>query len=325
MIGQAGRIGAEACLLVASLRRFDGAFAGRVRVHEPQPGPLWPADPRMSAAQRRFLRDQGADIVPFRSCRFGATYPQGNKIEALADLPEDRPFLFLDSDTLVTGAVSALPLAPAVSAASLCCTPTWPRPPPYGPGRAAIWAAVHARAGHDLALGQNPAYTADDPRAHLYFSACWITHAHGGRFGAVYADIAQSLWQDPPEALAAQRLTPWLDQIALPAAMVACGARAPAATDAHDALHRGLDGGVCVHTRALPLFIARARADQVDALHTVAALPALKPVVSEHPGLCKMLYGSAGRRARKLHDPDAPPVAEALLRKKLRRRGLWVR
>ncbi|MEX0311982.1 MAG: hypothetical protein AB3N17_17235, partial [Tateyamaria sp.] len=48
LVGQAGRLGYEALLFVASLRARSPGFAGRVLVAEPQPGPLWARDPRMS-------------------------------------------------------------------------------------------------------------------------------------------------------------------------------------------------------------------------------------------------------------------------------------
>ena len=51
---------------------------------------------------RDLLGELGAVFLPFESRVFGASYPYGNKIEALAALP-DEPFLFLDTDTLVTG------------------------------------------------------------------------------------------------------------------------------------------------------------------------------------------------------------------------------
>ena len=40
---------------------------------------------------------------------FGEYYPYGNKIEARSVLPEGEPFLFFDTDTLITGAFDRVP------------------------------------------------------------------------------------------------------------------------------------------------------------------------------------------------------------------------
>src|SRR5690606_17652101 len=100
---QGGRLGYEALLLAASLRATNPGFAGRLCLMEPQPGPNWTSDPRLTdPALRERLQELGAEIIPFESRTFGSSYPHGNKIEGLAALP-DGPFLFLDTDTLVTG------------------------------------------------------------------------------------------------------------------------------------------------------------------------------------------------------------------------------
>jgi len=125
-IGQGGRLQFEALILAASLRASSPDFAGRLIVAEPQPGPLWPSDPRMSEPVKTFLTGLGAEIVPFESRHFGASYPFGNKIEGLAALPAGEPFLFLDTDTLITGDLAAIPFDFAKPAASMRREGTWP-------------------------------------------------------------------------------------------------------------------------------------------------------------------------------------------------------
>ena len=67
----------------------------------PQPGPLWLGDPGINDPEALALLDRlGAEILPFDSHHFGAAYPQGNKVEALLALPDDRPFVFFDSDMI---------------------------------------------------------------------------------------------------------------------------------------------------------------------------------------------------------------------------------
>ena len=87
IVGQAGRLQYEAVLFLASLRENSPNFRGKVIVAEPQPGPLWQKDPRMSGEIRDVLKGLGAHIVPFTSEHFGQAYPYGNKIEGLAAMP----------------------------------------------------------------------------------------------------------------------------------------------------------------------------------------------------------------------------------------------
>ena len=103
IVGQRGRLQYEAVLFAASLRHADPGFSGRLIVAEPQPGPLWKSDPRIvNPDVRAILGDLGAEIVPFENHHFGDKYPPGNKIEGLAALPQDEPFVFFDTDTLIT-------------------------------------------------------------------------------------------------------------------------------------------------------------------------------------------------------------------------------
>jgi len=73
IIGQNGRLQYEAVLFAASLRQNAPSFAGTLFVAEPQPGPLWDRDPRMSEDIKTVLSELGAHIVPFTSRE--ATWP----------------------------------------------------------------------------------------------------------------------------------------------------------------------------------------------------------------------------------------------------------
>ena len=74
-IGQSGRLQYEAILLAASLRATNPDFPGRLFIGEPQPGPLWQDDPRITnPAIRAQLEDLGAQIVPFESKVFGLAW-----------------------------------------------------------------------------------------------------------------------------------------------------------------------------------------------------------------------------------------------------------
>ena len=144
-IGQAGRLGYEAALLAASLRHSDPDFPGRLFIAEPQPGPLWPDDPRIANhALRGLLTDLGVTFLPFESRVFGASYPYGNKIEALSALP-DAPFLFLDTDTLILSPFSGVRFDFARPSASMRREGTWPKMELYGPNYAQIWQSLFDR------------------------------------------------------------------------------------------------------------------------------------------------------------------------------------
>ena len=140
-IGQAGRLEHEAILLAASLRLADPDFPGTLFIAEPQPGPKWHEDPRMSDRTRKTLTNLGAQILPLETRVFGSDYPHGNKIEALAALP-DAPFLFLDTDTLITGPLSAIPFDFSRPSASFRRENTWPKVELYGPTLHETWAAL---------------------------------------------------------------------------------------------------------------------------------------------------------------------------------------
>ena len=102
-IVQDGRLAYEALLLLASFKANTPGFQGKVFLAEPQPGKRWNRDPRLkSDGIREMLESMGATFLPFENKVFGQSYPHGNKIEALAALP-DQPFLFLDTDTLIVG------------------------------------------------------------------------------------------------------------------------------------------------------------------------------------------------------------------------------
>ena len=150
IVGQSGRLGYEALLFVASLRHSCPDFAGRVFVAEPQPGDLWPNDPRMKDDVREAIEALGAEILPFHSQHFGHAYAYGNKIELLSALPKGEPFVFFDSDTLVTDDLAKVPFDFDRPSASLRREGTWPNPPLYSVGYGEIWKSMYDRFGLDF-------------------------------------------------------------------------------------------------------------------------------------------------------------------------------
>ncbi|SEK39111.1 hypothetical protein SAMN05443999_101339 [Roseovarius azorensis] len=320
IIGQGGRLQYEALIFAASLRDQSPGFQGRLFVAEPQPGPLWPNDPRIRGDETRaLLADLGAEILPFESCHFGHAYPYGNKIEALLALPEGEPFVFFDTDTLVTGDLASVPFDFTRPTASLRCEGTWPQPELYGPGYTAIWQALYDRFGLDfqgtLDLGQPDEYW----RRYLYFNAGFFFYQCPHVFGRRFLDYALAIRDDPPEELACQPLDPWLDQVALPLVIHALGG-------GRDSLPPGLlDGAITCHYRALPLLYARESDHVVSVLERVTAPNRIKKLLKEYEPAKRMIYQGRGQKARALFDRADLPRREQAIRNTLKRTGLWMR
>ncbi|MGB5556533.1 MAG: hypothetical protein WBN04_00810, partial [Paracoccaceae bacterium] len=192
IVGQHGRLMYEALLFAASRRISDPDFAGRLFVAEPQPGPQWENDPRIRTDEvRALLTDEfGAAIVPFTSHHFGETYPYGNKIEALFALPKGEPFVFFDTDTLVTGALSSVPFDFDRPSASLRVEGTWPQPDLYGPGYSGIWKSLYDRFGLDFDSSLDLTEPDEYWRRYLYFNAGWFFFRCPHEFGRRFQDYA---------------------------------------------------------------------------------------------------------------------------------------
>jgi hypothetical protein len=225
-IGQSGRLEHEAILLAASLRLSDPDFPGTLFIAEPQPGPEWQGDPRMSGRTRSLLESLGAAILPFESQAFGSDYPHGNKIEALAELP-DAPFLFLDTDTLITGRLSAVPFDFAKPSASMRREGTWPKIEFYGPTHNQTWKSLYDRFELDFASSLDLSHPDEYWQRYLYFNAGWFFHESPRAFGNRFLAYAKSIRDNPPEELVCQELYPWLDQIALPLVIHSFGGGRP--------------------------------------------------------------------------------------------------
>lgn len=315
---QSGRLQFEALLLAASLRRSSPGFQGKLYLAEPQQGGAWPRDPSVTdPAVRAMLQELGAVFVPFEAQHFGQKYPNGNKIEALAHLP-DEPFVFLDTDTLILGDIGVVPFDFARPSASMRREGSWPVPQPYL-GYDQIWGALYARFGLDLASSLDLSQPAEYWQRYLYFNAGWFFGQSPRRFGGLLLDYARSIRDDPPPELAAQELYPWLDQIALPLVIHALGGGRPGPELA------GMDGDVTCHYRHLPLLYARESDLAVAMLEEVARAQPLRRLLRAHEPVKLMVYQNRGRKARALFDRADLPRREQALRAALKEAGLWLR
>ena len=320
IVGQNGRLQYEALLFAASLRHSDPGFAGRLIVAEPQPGPRWHSDPRIGNSDLRAMLERlGAEIVPFESRHFGEDYPYGNKIEGLSALPEGEPFVFFDTDTLVTGPLSQVEFDFDRPSASMRREGTWPDPPLYGPGYGGIWKSLYDRFGLDFDSSLDLSQPDEYWRRYLYFNAGWFFFRCPREFGARFLDYALSVQGDPPEELASQSLDPWLDQVVLPLVIHSFGGGRPGPELG------GLDGGITCHWRALPLLYARESDRVVEVLETVAAPNRIKKLLKLYDPFRRMVFQGRGHKVRALFDRDDLPPREKAIRQRIKQEGFWMR
>ncbi|MCF6445179.1 hypothetical protein [Nereida sp. MMG025] len=320
IVGQNGRLMYEAVLFAASLRANSPDWSGQLFVAEPQNGPLWNGDPRIpDGPVRQALIELGAQIVPFETKHFGQAYPYGNKIEGLSVLPDGEPFVFFDTDTLVTGDLTRVPFDFDVPSASTRVSGTWPKEELYWPGYAATWKSLYDKFGLDyessLDLGQPEEYW----KRHLYFNAGFFYYKCPKQFGARFLEYALAIRDDRPEELVLQELNPWLDQVALPLVIHSFGGR-------RDALPQGLlDGEITCHYRLLPLLYARESDAVVEVLERVSEPNKIKKILKQYDPMKRMIYQKRGHKARALFDQNDLPRREQAIRNALKREGYWMR
>ena len=320
IIGQSGRLQYEAVLFAASLRHSDPDFAGRLIVAEPQPGPLWNDDPRIQNTDvRDLLIELGAEIIPFENKHFGEKYMPGNKIEGLAALPEGEPFVFFDTDTLITGKLSDVPFDFDRPSASMRREDTWPEPELYGPGYHEIWKSLYDKFGLDIGPTIDVSQPEEYWQRYMYFNAGWFFHRCPREFGARFTEYATAIRDDAPEELVCQQLFPWLDQIALPLVIHSFGG-------ARHTIPNGLlDGDVSCHYRVFPLLYARESDRVVEVLEEISAPNKVKRVVKQYDPIKRMVMQRKGHKVRDMFDRNHLPRREQMIRNKIKREKLWMR
>lgn len=319
IVAQAGRLSFEAVLFAASLRAAAPDFNGRLIIGVPEAGPLWPRDPGIHPDARAFLSDLGAHILPFESRHFGASYPHGNKVEMLAAMDPDRPFLFFDTDTLITGPLDQLDIDFDRPSASMARENTWPVLPLYGPDLATIWNAVYRRAAVPMEPTLDPGHPEGYWERHLYFNAGWFFAKCPHVFAKKMIKLMVSLRDDPPDELACQSLDPWLDQIALPAVIAEMGGGRPGPE------LEGLDGDLSLHWRTLPLLYAKASDKTIAFFEEVTRPNRVKKVLKLYDPFKRMIYQGRGQKVRDLFDREHLPRSEKVIRNRIKRAKLWMR
>ena len=320
IVAQSGRLQYEAVLFAASLRASSPDFAGRLFVAEPQPGPLWSKDPRISNPEVRALLE-GFDVtfLPFENTLFGQSYPEGNKIELLRALPEGEPFVFFDTDTLITGDLGGVPFDFSRPTASQRVEGTWPQIELYGPGYSDIWRALYDRFGLEFESTLDLTQPDEYWRRYMYFNAGFFYYRCPREFGTRFEDYAREIRDDPPPELACQSLFPWLDQVALPLVIRSFDGGRDALTPGY------LDGDVSCHYRMLPLLYARESDRVVEVLEQVAAPNKVKKVLKQYDPFKRMIYQGRGHKVRALFDRGFLPRREQVIRNTIRKNGFWMR
>lgn len=316
---QSGRLQYEALLLVASWKATNPGFSGKLYLAEPQQNAAWPKDPAVTdPALREMLHALGAEFLPFQAKVFGQSYPHGNKIEALCALP-DQPFLFLDTDTLITGDLASVGFDFNRPSASMRREGTWPVLDLYGPDYAAIWRRLYDHFGLEFDSTQDLRQPENYWQRFLYFNAGWFFYQSPKAFGERFLHYAREIRAIAPDALVGQEIYPWLDQIALPLVIHSFGGGRPGPELA------GLDGDVSCHYRSLPLLYARESDRVVAVLEEVAGQKDLRRLLRDHEQARLMIYQNRGRKARALFDRDDLPRREQMIRGILKKEGLWLR
>lgn len=320
VVGQRGRLQYEALLFAASLRRFSPGFQGRLLIAEPQPNDRWSYDPRMGNGDVLAALDAlEAEVVPFSNRHFGEIYPYANKIEMLTALPEGEPFVFFDTDTLITGELSDVPFDFARPCASMRREGTWPRIELYGPGYTEIWKSLYDKFGLDFESSLDTSFPDEFWRRYLYFNAGFFYYECPVAFGARFLDYAMKIKNHPPEELICQEFDPWLDQIALPLVIHSFGG-------GYGTLPEGwLDGTVSCHYRMFPMLYARESDKVVQALEEVCAPNKIKKALKAHEPIKRMVYQGRGAKVRALFDRDDMPRKEQAIRNRIKKNGFWMR
>ncbi|AUJ64567.1 hypothetical protein B9057_09725 [Aestuarium zhoushanense] len=319
IVGQSGRLQYEALLFAASLRANSPDFKGRLIVAEPQMGSLWKSDPTMDISVKEALIELGAEIVPFESKHFGQAYPYGNKIEGLCTLPAGEPFVFFDTDTLITGDISKVAFDFDRPSASMRREGTWPEEELYWPGYTGVWKSLYDKFGLEfestLDLNEPDEYW----KRYLYFNAGWFFYRDPAEFGKRFTEWAVELRDNRPEELAVQSLDPWLDQAILPLVIHSFGGGRPGPE------LDGLDGDVTCHYRMFPLLYARESDRVVQVLEEVATPNKVKKILKLYEPIKRLVYQGRGAKIRDLFDQNDLPRKERQIRNRIKANGFWMR
>lgn len=274
LVAQRGRIAYQALLCAASIREHHGAGQIRIHICVPNNSRRWKTDPSLNDIELiEAFRHYGCEIAPFDNKHFGSAYPHSNKFYAISSLPPEEPFMFLDSDTILTDALRedvdfSLPvLKPAPK--------KWPIRRGNSPSIGEIWRSLY----EFFDLDPEPYFDASrgDSKYNCfpYYNASVIYYERGGIFGKTMLKMGKRLWRHPPDTLRRQPLVPWLDQIVLPLVLAKLGV--PRIKEPE------LPYKQVVHYRVPAVLLLRSRPG-FAAFESLAKRPQLASVLNHDPG-----------------------------------------
>lgn len=320
IVAQKGRLEYEAVIFLATLRRAAPSFMGRVIVAEPRPEGAWEGhETQISDQARALMTALGGEIMPFTATAFGASYPHGNKIEALALLPAGEPFIFFDTDTLVAGPLDRLAVDFSRPTASMRREGTWPAPPAYGPGFSGIWRSLYERFGLDFDSSLDLSQPDEHWKRYLYFNAGWFLGPDPAEFGRRFLSWAREVRDNPQDELACQTLDPWLDQVILPLVIHSLGGGRPGPEA------KGLDGDLTFHYRKLPLLYVFGSPQQIQLLEEAVADKPIKQFLRTWEPAKKLIYQGKGRdKVRPIFGDRPLPRQERAIRGQIKAKGWWL-
>lgn len=233
--------------------------------------------------------------------------------------PRANPFVFFDTDTLITGPLSAVPFDFDRPSASLRREGTWPKIELYGPGYNQIWKSLYDKFGLDFESSLDLSQPDEYWRRYLYFNAGWFFYRCPHEFGQRFLDYATAIRDDPAPELVCQEMHPWLDQVALPLVIHSFGG-------GRQTLPEGLlDGAVSCHYRVFPMLYARESDAVVKLVEEIVSPNKIKKVVKRFEPIQRMVLQGRGQKVRALFDQDDLPRREQMIRNRIKREGLWMR
>ncbi|MEP3298881.1 MAG: hypothetical protein ABJO27_20825 [Pseudoruegeria sp.] len=320
VVAQGGRLQYEALLFFASFQAANPDFPGNVYFLEPQHNHRWSRDPKINNHELKAqIEDMGGIIVPFENHHFGEYYPYGNKIEGLKALPKGEPFVFFDTDTLVTGSFDQIPFDFDRPSASMKREGTWPTIELYGPGYGQIWKSLYDKFDLDYQSSLDLSQPDEFWERYLYFNAGWFFYKCPHEFGDRFLHYALQIRDHAPEELVCQEMDPWLDQVALPLTIHSFrGGR-------HTIPDGLLDGSVTCHYRVLPLAYARENDKVIETLEAVAAPNKIKKHLKNYEAFKRMIFQGRGQKVRAMFDRDNLPIRERAIRNQIKRANFWMR
>ncbi len=320
VVAQSGRLQYEALLFFASFQHFNPDFKGKVYFLEPQFNDRWSRDPRINdEGVRAQIESMGGIIVPFENHQFGEYYPYGNKIEGLKALPKGEPFVFFDTDTLVTGSFEAIPFDFNRPSASMKREGTWPTIELYGPGYGQIWKSLYDKFGLEYESSLDLSQPDEYWERYLYFNAGWFFYKCPHEFGERFLHYALQIRDHGPEELVCQELNPWLDQVALPLVIHSFGGGRHTIPDGL------LDGAITCHYRVLPLMYARENDQVIEVIETVTTPNKIKKHLKNYDAMKRMIFQKRGHKVRAMFDRNDLPVRERAIRNQIKRANFWMR